>query len=155
LIDTNLDMKLRTDCNYNDSIRISDGDFAITIYPVEFDLHLPSFRSEVSCFISHPTGNFTYNASDIWFDKDIYNNFLSSLRSMINGNGSSARLECCSMYFIFEVSKIELTKLKCQISICEYQPNNENTSLKAAFILDNQDFINSLYRSLLELRLQW
>ena len=112
-------MRLRTDCHYKDYIRISDGDFSITIYPVEFDLHLPSFRSEVSCFISHPTGSFSYNASDIWFDKEIYDNFLSSLKSMIYGNGTGARLECSSMYFIFEVRKFELVKLKCQISICE------------------------------------
>jgi hypothetical protein len=137
-----------------DYIRINDGDFDITIFPVEFESHLPSFRAEVSCVISHPTGSFSYNASDVWFDKESYDRFLSSLKAMRDGTGESAKLECCSGYFFFEVKKFELIKMRCNISIKEYQPFNEDTILKASFILD-YDFLNVLFRSLIDFRLPW
>jgi hypothetical protein len=138
-----------------DYIRINDGDFDITIYPVEFNSYLPSFRAEVSCLISHPTGAFSYNASDIWFEKELVDHFFLSLKAMIDGNCESAKLECMSMYFVFEIKKVELVKLKCNISIKEFQPSNDDTILKASFILGNYDFLNTLYRNLLDLRLPW
>ncbi|AFZ23903.1 hypothetical protein Cylst_1625 [Cylindrospermum stagnale PCC 7417] len=55
---------------------------SITMEVVEVDDYLPSLRMLVKCHIEHPTGFFTYQATDIWFDCSQWDEFVRILSQL-------------------------------------------------------------------------
>jgi hypothetical protein len=72
---------------------------SIEIETIETDSYLPSFKANIKLEINHPTGYFSYQANDIWFDCVQWDAFLSSLDKLNFLKESEIILSDMSEYF--------------------------------------------------------
>lgn len=76
----------------------------ISMEVVEIDNYLPSIKMAVGIELTHPTGTFSYNANDLWFECSSWDNFTLSLKSMTSGSNCIASLKSMSDAFSIVIS---------------------------------------------------
>lgn len=106
---------------------------SLLLHPQEFETRLSSFRCQVSCTVNHPTGSFSYNASDVWFSTDDFDRFISELDGITLGALEQARLRDLSGYIIFIVSR---SALKTSVSLSAIEPFPGPAEARLSFAAD-------------------
>jgi hypothetical protein len=134
------------------TLRIEMPSLNISMQPIEFDRDImPAVKLQVACTVRHPTGDFTYQADDVWIDYEALDNFIGNLGSLRNRQDQVAALTCIDKAFKLELSRQKAT-LIIRLSIAEKQPGQKETLLTAAFEAVDDSFVDTWYRSFLEFR---
>ena len=105
-----------------DTIKIESAlaPLSLLLHPQEFETRLPSFRCQASCTVSHPTGSFSYEASDVWFSTDDFDRFISELDGITRGTLEQARLHDLSDYVVLTVTQ---SGRKTSVSLSAFEPS--------------------------------
>jgi hypothetical protein len=107
------------------------------------------WRFNVRIAIRHPTGQFTYDAHDMFFELSSFETFLEQLQGIRSGREAIAKLanpgEMLSL-----VLRLDGRKLHSLIKISECQPNDPLTTLNASFDVDYDLFVNKLAQEMKE-----
>lgn len=72
---------------------------SIEIDTIETDSYLPSFKVNVKLEIKHPTGYFSYQANDIWFECSEWDKFIVGINTLNSKNSITLKLSDVSEYF--------------------------------------------------------
>jgi hypothetical protein len=104
----------------------------------------PDYRFEFACRIHHPTGEFTYSASDIFFAPQVFRDFAEQLDAIRRGKAEHAQFHDYGQMVKFSLSVVA-RKIQASLSIREYQAGAEQTLLSAGFPVDYDLFVNALY----------
>lgn len=109
-----------------------------------YEVASPDYRFEFACRIQHPTGEFTYKASNICFAPETFRNFAEQLDAMRKGKSEGAKFQDYGHMIEFSL-RVRDRKLQASLRINEYQPGTEQTVLSAGFPVDYDLFVNALY----------
>ena len=94
---------------------------------LETDDYLPSIKMAIKVEMIHPTGNIAYEASDIWFECNVWDNFVVSINGIGLSSSGKASLKNISDFFSIEISSengVITFDLKCEeINICNGTSN--------------------------------
>lgn len=101
---------------------------SVVLQPMEFEVRHPSFRCHATCAIEHPTGRFTYEASDVWFSTEVFDRFLLELSGMTRGTHEQARLHDFSDSVVLTVTQ-QGRRTAVLLSVFEPAPNGAETGL--------------------------
>ncbi len=106
----------------------ADAPVSLVLEVLEVEDTYPSFRCSVSAIVHHPSGRFTYDASDIWFATEDYDRFLAQVTAMTQGTGHRARLRDMSDYVALEIVRDERTTTLA-LKVLEPFPNQDRAVL--------------------------
>ena len=122
----------------------SDG-IALHLKYIEMDAYdSQSIKFEVKLTLEHPTGVFTFSADDIWFEADMWNQFVHELN---NGLGSNAVFHDQSNYLRLSIERAA-NHLDLSLSIREPLIAAGDTTLSSSQRVNlDSAFINSLTSS--------
>ena len=138
-----------------DTIKIESAlaSLSLLLHLQEFETRLPSFRCQVSCTVSHPTGSFSYEASDVWFSTDDFDRFISELDGITRGALEQARLHDLSDYVVFIVKQ---SALKTSVSLSAFETSPGRAEARLSFTADvDAGFPAALLASLREYARWW
>ena len=115
-----------------DTIKIESAlaPLSLLLHPQEFETRYPSFRCQVSCIVSHPTGRFIYKASDIWFSTNDFDRFIFELDGITRGTLEQARLHDLSDYVIFIITQCGR---KTSVSWSASEPSPDSAEARLSF----------------------
>jgi hypothetical protein len=77
---------------------------SIDVIEIDETGNLPSFRCDFSCKFEVLDSEFSFRSSSLWFECDIVDKFLSSLRDIYKGQRAVAELNDMSNEFVYKVS---------------------------------------------------
>jgi hypothetical protein len=91
---------------------------SIEIDTIETDSYLPSFKVDIKLEIKHPTGHFSYQANDIWFECSEWDKFTVEINTLNSKTNISLKLSDVSEYFniIFIKDRLDETLFKVSIN---------------------------------------
>lgn len=121
---------------------------SLVLHPQEFEARSPSFRCQVICTIPHPTGRFSYEATDVWFSATDFDSFISELEGIARGTLELAQLNDMSDFLSFRVALIE-QKTSVTLNVFEPSPNGAEARLSLKADVD-ADFPAKVLASLRE-----
>jgi hypothetical protein len=104
----------------------------------------PDYRFDFACRIHHPTGEFTYTATDIYFAPEMFRDFAEQLEAIRRGKAEHAQFHDYGQMIEFSLSVRE-RRIRASLKIREYQAGAEQTLLSAGFPVDYDLFVNALY----------
>ena len=123
----------------------SDFSLSIQLSGVQdYEVASPDHRFDFACRIHHPTGEFTYTATDISFAPQIFRGFAEQLDAIRSGKAEHAQFYDYGHMIEFSLSARD-RKIRASLKIREYQPGAEQTVLSAEFPVDYDLFVNALY----------
>lgn len=111
-----------------------------------------SSRWSVKLTLSHFTGCFTYEATDIWFEASMWDLFVADLSSP---QAQTLKFVDMSEYFIFS---IERTATCFEIEIQAYEPQNSNRLMRLGVQLKSDldgTFVSKLGDAFMEFPKFW
>lgn len=111
--------------------------FELTIDPVEVEDRFGSFRASVRCRIPHSadTGQFLYEAGDLWFGYADFDAFVDQLVDVFRGSSTESCLHDLSDYFRLTIASGS-DKGQGGISISE--PLDCRARMEASFECDRE-----------------
>ncbi|GHU05897.1 hypothetical protein FACS1894205_6560 [Alphaproteobacteria bacterium] len=114
---------------------------------VQFDLvGVDHYDSSSPCWrvglkLSHPTGNFSYVANDIWIDTEVWDSFVLELAAGVRGR---AIFHDLSGYFVLELERKE-RYFEISVNVREPLVNKGDLNLIAKYTVDlDSGFIEKL-----------
>jgi hypothetical protein len=127
---------IRYSSDFSLSIRLSN----VQVYEVAS----PDYRFEFACRIHHPTGEFAYTATDIFFTPQVFRDFAEQLDAIRSGKSEHAKFHDYGQMIEFSLS-VRDRKIQASLRIREHQAGAEQTQLSAGFPVDYDSFANALY----------
>jgi len=104
----------------------------------------PDYCFDFACRIHHPTGEFTYTATDIFCAPQVFRDFAEQLDAIRKGKAEHAQFHDYGQMIEFSLS-IRDRKIQASLRIREHQAGAEQTLLSAGFPVDYDLFVNALY----------
>lgn len=123
----------------------SDFSLSIQLLSVQvYEAASPDYRFDFACRVRHPTGEFTYKATDIFFAPQMFRDFAEQLDAIRNGKTEHAKFQDYGQMIEFSLH-VRNKKTHASLRISEYQPAAEQTLLSVGFPVDYDLFVNALY----------
>jgi hypothetical protein len=110
------------------TIRSALTPVSVVLQPLEFETRHPSFRCQANFAVEHPTGRLTYEASNVWFGTEDFDQFLSELSGITRGTHEQARLRDLSNYVVLTVTQ-RGRKTSLSLSVFESLPKRGEARL--------------------------
>jgi hypothetical protein len=122
----------------------SDFSLSIQLSGVQdYEVASPDHRFNFACRIHHPTGEFTYTATDIFFAPQVFRDFVEQLDAIRKGKAELAQFYDYGHMIEFALT-VRDRKAQASLRIREYQAGAELTVLSAGFPVDYDLFVNTL-----------
>ncbi|MGZ3821257.1 MAG: hypothetical protein ACXVB0_20490 [Mucilaginibacter sp.] len=123
-------------------LHINGEGFYLKMDLLESDFRFQSFKLSIKAQINHPTGHFNYEADNIWFQREVWEYFVSRLKVIDNiGADSSIELEDMSGLIVIAIKTSKQNEFKLFFKFEEPYPNT-NAKLSYEQDLDRDE----LYR---------
>lgn len=123
----------------------SDFSLSIRLLNVRvYEVVSPDYRFEFACRIRHPTGEFAYTATDIFFALEVFRDFVQELDAIRRGKSDHAQFHDHGQMIEFSLN-VRDGKARASLRIREYQAGAEETLLAAGFPVEYDSFVNALY----------
>src|SRR5271169_1910863 len=123
----------------------SDFFLSIRLSNVEvYEVASSDYRFEFACRIHHPTGEFTYTATNLFFAPQVFRDFVQQLDAIRRGKTDHAQFHDYGQMIEFSLS-VRDRKTRASLRIREYQAGAEETLLSAGFPVDYDSFVNALF----------
>lgn len=120
-----------------EAIRIQSpmAPFSLTLQPMEFQSRDSSLRCQVAVVVTHPSGRFSYEASDVWLLTEQIDRFISELSDMTQGSRDRAKLRDMSQFLVLAVTQ-EACKASLSLRVFEPWPTGAEAKLDYATDVD-------------------
>jgi hypothetical protein len=109
-----------------------------------YEVASPDYCFDFACRVRHPTGEFTYKASDIFFAPQVFRNFAEQLDAIREGKTEDAKFHDYGQMTEFSIH-VHNRKTQVSLRIRVYQPGAAQTVLSAGFPVDYDLFVNALH----------
>lgn len=110
---------------------------SLRLQVLETEERFPSVRCQVTCTVRHPTGKFTYEASDVWFESHHIDHFITELDHLTRGTGAEARLHDLSEAFVLTLARRDPRRTTLALSIFEPSPEGAEARMSLTTNVDH------------------